>query len=552
MGGGARASSRSWRTSASPCIEIMPVAEFPGRFGWGYDGVDLFAPTRALRHARRLPALRRSRARARARRDPRRRLQPLRPGRQLPARSSRRHTSPTATRTSGARRINFDGPDAGPCASSFVANAGVLDRRVPPRRPAARRHAEHLRRVRPSTSSPRSARGARGGRAAATSIIVVAENEPQHARLVRPRRAAAASGSTPCGTTTSTTRRVVALTGRTRGLLHRLPRHAAGAHLGGEVGLSSTRASATAGRSKRRGHAGARRCPPTRSCTFLENHDQVANSARGRAAATSSPAPGRLRALTALLLLAPATPMLFQGQEFAAVAAVPVLRRSRARSSRAQVRAGTARVPGAVPEPDRPRRCRRALRRSRRRARRSRAAVLDLRRARARTRESWRCIATCCACGATTPFPARRAPAWRRRRRARREAFVLRFFAATPTADRSAAARQPRPDLAPAIRRRSRCSRRPRARVGGRVVERGSGATAAAGRRPSTRTTSWHLPGHAAIVLRPVRRRERSRCTRAAASDAARSASLHDWPARAPRSCRRMPGRARAADRSAC
>src|ERR1051325_5293146 len=26
-------------------IEVMPVAEFPGRFGWGYDGVDLFAPS---------------------------------------------------------------------------------------------------------------------------------------------------------------------------------------------------------------------------------------------------------------------------------------------------------------------------------------------------------------------------------------------------------------------------------------------------------------------------------------------------------------------------
>ena len=26
-------------------IEMMPVAEFPGRFGWGYDGVDLFAPS---------------------------------------------------------------------------------------------------------------------------------------------------------------------------------------------------------------------------------------------------------------------------------------------------------------------------------------------------------------------------------------------------------------------------------------------------------------------------------------------------------------------------
>ncbi|MGH9120900.1 MAG: alpha-amylase family glycosyl hydrolase, partial [Acidimicrobiales bacterium] len=28
-------------------IEIMPVADFPGRFGWGYDGVDLFAPRQA-------------------------------------------------------------------------------------------------------------------------------------------------------------------------------------------------------------------------------------------------------------------------------------------------------------------------------------------------------------------------------------------------------------------------------------------------------------------------------------------------------------------------
>ena len=24
----------------------MPVAEFAGRFGWGYDGVDMFAPSR--------------------------------------------------------------------------------------------------------------------------------------------------------------------------------------------------------------------------------------------------------------------------------------------------------------------------------------------------------------------------------------------------------------------------------------------------------------------------------------------------------------------------
>ncbi len=27
-------------------IEVLPVADFPGRFGWGYDGVSMFAPTR--------------------------------------------------------------------------------------------------------------------------------------------------------------------------------------------------------------------------------------------------------------------------------------------------------------------------------------------------------------------------------------------------------------------------------------------------------------------------------------------------------------------------
>jgi len=27
-------------------VELLPVADFPGRFGWGYDGVNLFAPTR--------------------------------------------------------------------------------------------------------------------------------------------------------------------------------------------------------------------------------------------------------------------------------------------------------------------------------------------------------------------------------------------------------------------------------------------------------------------------------------------------------------------------
>jgi maltooligosyltrehalose trehalohydrolase len=52
---------------------------------------------------------------------------------------------------------------------------------------------------------------------------------------------------------------------------------------------------------------------------FLENHDQVANSRDGLRRHVVAD-PGRFRALTALLLLGPATPLLFQGQEYGASA----------------------------------------------------------------------------------------------------------------------------------------------------------------------------------------------------------------------------------------
>jgi len=56
---------------------------------------------------------------------------------------------------------------------------------------------------------------------------------------------------------------------------------------------------------------------PSSFVNFIENHDQIANSAYG-----SRPhewaAIGRYKAITALLLLAPGTPLLFQGQEYGA------------------------------------------------------------------------------------------------------------------------------------------------------------------------------------------------------------------------------------------
>jgi maltooligosyltrehalose trehalohydrolase len=48
---------------------------------------------------------------------------------------------------------------------------------------------------------------------------------------------------------------------------------------------------------------------------FTENHDQVSNSAYGKRLHQLT-SPGRFRAMTALTLLAPGTPLLFQGQEF--------------------------------------------------------------------------------------------------------------------------------------------------------------------------------------------------------------------------------------------
>jgi maltooligosyltrehalose trehalohydrolase len=57
--------------------------------------------------------------------------------------------------------------------------------------------------------------------------------------------------------------------------------------------------------------------PAAAFVNYLQNHDQIANSGRGeRIDKLTSPA--RLRAMTALWLLLPQTPLVFQGQEFAA------------------------------------------------------------------------------------------------------------------------------------------------------------------------------------------------------------------------------------------
>ena len=58
---------------------------------------------------------------------------------------------------------------------------------------------------------------------------------------------------------------------------------------------------------------------PSSFVNCIQNHDQIANSLRG-ARLHQLTSPGRLKAITALTLLGPGTPMLFQGEEFAASA----------------------------------------------------------------------------------------------------------------------------------------------------------------------------------------------------------------------------------------
>src|SRR5438093_3069995 len=164
-------------------VEVMPVAEFEGRFGWGYDGVDLFAPTRLYG---RPDDLRRFVDRAHA----------LGIGVILDVVYN--HLGPTGNylrnfapayftdryENEWGDAINFDGPDAAPVREFFIANAGYWIDEF---------HFDGLRLDATQQifdSSQENIMTAIGQRirdaACERSTIVVAENEPQDTRLVRP------------------------------------------------------------------------------------------------------------------------------------------------------------------------------------------------------------------------------------------------------------------------------------------------------------------------------------------------------------------------------
>jgi maltooligosyltrehalose trehalohydrolase len=291
-------------------IEMMPVAAFPGRFGWGYDGVDMFAPVRLygepddLRgfidaaHQHSIGAI----------------LDVvynhLGPdGNYLPCFSDSYLTKKYPNEWGDA--LNFDGEGSGPVRELCCANAAYWVRefhfdglRLDATQQIFDSSPEHL-----VAAVTRSVREAADGRA----TLVVAENEPQHTKIVRPRQQGGYGLDALWNDDFHHSARV-AMTGHSEAYFSVYSGRA------NELLAAARHGFLYQGQSypwqkKARGMP-TRGVPPERFISFIENHDQVANSGRGlrmRDLTTH----GRLRAVTALMLLMPATPMLFQGQEFA-------------------------------------------------------------------------------------------------------------------------------------------------------------------------------------------------------------------------------------------
>jgi len=288
-------------------IEMMPIAEFAGTFGWGYDGVNLYAPT----HLYGTPDdLRRFVDRAHAH------------GIAVILDVVYNHLGPDGNflhefspdyftdryENDWGRAINFEGSP--PAREFFVRNAAywIDEFHMDGLRLDATQDIHDASKEHVIASIVASARQAAGRR----SILVVAENEPQHTLIVRD-PGSGGYGVDALWNDDAHHAATVALTGRREAYYRD--------YLGSAQELISCarfgylyQGQYYSWQKKRRGTP-ALDLPPKTFVTYLENHDQVANSAFGRRLPDLT-SPARLRAMTAWLLLGPATPMLFQGQEF--------------------------------------------------------------------------------------------------------------------------------------------------------------------------------------------------------------------------------------------
>ena len=292
-------------------IEVMPVADFPGRFGWGYDGVGWFAPVRLYgqpddfrqfvddAHRHRLAVV----------------LDVVYNHFGPDGNYWKEYSEDYFTDRYGnewGEAINYDGPNCDGVRELVAANAAYW---------AKEYHIDGLRLDATHQIFDRSAENimtalARAFRAGASGrrCFVVAENDHQDARLARPVEAGGCGLDGVWNDDFHHAARV-AVTGRNEAYYS--------AYRGTPQELISTVKYGYLYQGQHHAWSSASRGSPTtgvepwRFVSFIQNHDQISNSRAGdRLEGLTSP--GRYRALTAYLLLAPGTPLLFQGQEFGA------------------------------------------------------------------------------------------------------------------------------------------------------------------------------------------------------------------------------------------
>ncbi|PYL63858.1 MAG: malto-oligosyltrehalose trehalohydrolase, partial [Verrucomicrobia bacterium] len=290
---------------------MMPVADFPGEFGWGYDGVNLFAPT----HLYGVPDDLRSfidRAHSLG-------LGVILDvvynhfgpdGNYLGAFSDDYLTRENENEWGDA--VNFDGPNSAPVREFFITNGRYWIEEF--HFDGFRFDALHA--VRDRSSEYIIGEVGRAARKAATprSIILIAENDRQEPRMVRPR---IEGGDDLDGMWNDDFHHgaVIALTGRKEAYYEDYtgaPQEFISAAKHGFL----YQGQALSWRKALRG-APAFGIPPEAFVCFIENHDQIANTGPGERVRFQTSF-GRYRAMTALLLLGPWTPLLFQGEEFGA------------------------------------------------------------------------------------------------------------------------------------------------------------------------------------------------------------------------------------------
>lgn len=292
-------------------IELMPVADFSGKFGWGYDGVNWFAPTRLYgspddfrsfvdrAHSHGIAVL----------------LDVVynhfgSDGNYAPQ-ICPYYLSKTR-KTDWGEALNYDGENSEGVREYVRTNATywIAEYHLDGLRLDATQDVYDTSSVHILTEITQAVRDAGEGR----STIVIAENEPQETKLVRPR---SKGGYEMDGLWNDDFHHsaIVALTG------------SRDAYYTDYMGSAQEFVSALKYGYLYQGQwyrwQGNRRGSPSYGIspeafvTFIQNHDQVANSARGQRVHELT-SPGLYRAMTAVMLLGPGTPMLFQGQEFAA------------------------------------------------------------------------------------------------------------------------------------------------------------------------------------------------------------------------------------------